>query len=105
METGCNDSPWAGWSAVRLPVWQQIVSRHTGPCWPWGPPSLQYKGYRDSFPEQRGRDVALTTHSFSAEVKERIEPYLHLPFVPALACYRVTLTFMCVMPYVTSNKP
>jgi hypothetical protein len=50
---------------------------------PWGPPSLLYKGYRVFFrgvrrPE-RGLNYRLQS---SAEVKERVELYLHSPFGP-----------------------
>jgi hypothetical protein len=50
----------------------------TCPDWPWGPPSLLYNGYRVSFPgikrPRRGTDHPPPP---SAEVKERVEPYLY----------------------------
>ena len=33
------------------------------PDWLWGSPSLQFNGYRDSFPEENSQGVKLTTTS------------------------------------------
>jgi hypothetical protein len=52
----------------------------TCPDRPWGPPSLLYNGYR-VFPGgkvRRGRDADPSNPS-SAEVKNRVELYLHSP--------------------------
>jgi hypothetical protein len=61
--------------------------------WPWGPPSLLYNGYRVPFPGVR-RPCRGVVHppANSADVKERVEPYLYSPSIPIVACFRVNFT-------------
>ena len=73
-----SDCPWAGRSGDRIQVGGEIF--RTCPDWPWGPPSLLYNGYQ-VFPGGKvwpGRDADLSPPS-SAEVKNRVEPYLYSP--------------------------
>ena len=51
---------------------------------PWGPPTPLYDAYRVSFPgvKRPGRGVDHPLPS-SAEVKERVELYLHFPTGPS----------------------
>jgi hypothetical protein len=67
------------------------------PYRPWGPPNLLYNGYRVSFPEVKrpGRGVNHPLPS-SAEVKERVELYLHPPSGPSWPVLRQTLPFFLV---------
>jgi len=74
---GSAQSVWrlaTGWT-VRGPNAGVGEIFRTRPDWPWGPPSLLYNGYQ-VFPgvKRPGRD-ADHSHTSSAEVKEREEPY------------------------------
>ena len=76
LATGCTvlviESPGGG----------EIFCTH--PDWSWDPPSLQYDGYRVSFPglKQPGRCVSHPLPS-SAEAEERVELYVFSPSVPS----------------------
>jgi hypothetical protein len=61
---------------------------------PWGPPSLQYNGYRLSFPgvKRPGRGVDHPPSS-SARVKERVELYFYSPSGPSWPVLGRTLPF------------
>jgi hypothetical protein len=62
--------------------WGEIFDTH--PDWPWGPSSLQYKGYWLSFPgvKQPGPGVNQPPPS-SAGVKEGVKLYLYSPSGPS----------------------
>ena len=49
----------------------------TRPDWFWGPPSLLYKGYRVFPTNKAARAWRLPPTPSSAEVKERVDPYLY----------------------------
>lgn len=62
----------------------------------WGPPSLQYSGYRVPFLglKRSGRGVNLPPPS-SAKVKGRLELYLYFPSEPSWPLSRRTLSLPC----------
>ena len=70
---------------------------HTRPDRPWGPPSLLCNGYRVYLPgtKRPGRGVS-DPHPTSAEVKERVELYLHSPSGSSCPVLRRTLPFLCI---------
>jgi hypothetical protein len=58
-----------GWTAgVRFPAGAKLFSSPQRPDSTWGPPSLLYNGYRDSFPGKSGRGVADHSTPPSVEV-------------------------------------
>ena len=85
--------PATAWAVRRSnPVVGDIF--HTRPHRPWSPPSLLYTGYRVSFSgvKRPGRGVKHPPSS-SAEVKERVELYLHSPSGPSWPVIRWALIY------------
>ena len=80
-----SDSLRFGGFGDQIPVGGEIFC--TSPDRPWGPPSLLYNGHR--VVKRPGRGVYHPLPS-SAEVKERVELYLHSPCT-FMVCFRVNL--------------
>jgi hypothetical protein len=76
---------------IESPVGGEIF--RTRPSRPWGPPSLLYNGYWNSFPvvKRPGRGVKHPPQS-RAEVKEKVELYM--------ACCRMKFTFIYSIKFI-----
>jgi len=64
---------------------------------PWGSPSLLYNVYRVSFPWVKRPGLGVDRpHQSRAEVKERVELYLHFPTAPLWQVLRRNFSFFLI---------
>ena len=94
-----SDSLRFGGFGDQIPVGGEIFC--TSPDRPWGPPSLLYNGHRLLKRPGRGVDHPLPS---SAEVKERVELYLHSPCTFTV-CFRVNLPSSMTQCRLVINLP
>ena len=69
------------------PGWSEIFRTH--PCWPWGPSSLLYNGYRVFLGGKAVGSWRSPPFPYSAQVKERV-----LPIWTSMSCYGVSFTLL-----------
>jgi len=82
-------------SGNRIPVEGEIFRAR--PDRPWGSPSLLYNVYRVSFPWVKRPGLGVDRpHQSRAEVKERVELYLHFPTAPLWQVLRRNFSFFLI---------